>query len=742
MSIESKFRRQPLSALVALVFGASAGFAHAADTATPGPTTVPVDAGSTSTPTASAAQTPTADAPSHVLAPVHVEGKGNTSYVSKASVGGKEERSLKEIPGSVSVITQERIKEQNLVTVADALNQTPGITVIANDTTQSQYWSRGYALGLMNDGIPTYGALSGYQQLDLAVYERVEVLRGPSGLFQGSADLGGSVNLVRKRGQDAAAVESSFTVGSWNQYRGVVDVTGPLSEDKTVRGRAVVVAQNRHYFYDHTHNEKYVAYGDLDWDITPSDTVSLALTYQNDITQSPYMGLPASAVNGALLSVSRSTSPYPEWTHYHWDTKDVAIDYEHRFTSEWKLRARLLSRDQGFYFKDSYPTEGVSAAGTLPYARRVYDYEYHRDAADLFVAGKFALLGRKHELIAGYNFDRYTYDYEGAKASSITGVPFGATYLVPNFFTAYNLAGDSSTEQTGLYTQVRLSLADPLTAVIGGRLSNFYAKSRSATPSTLGGTPWKSGARTNDEFTPNGALVYDLTKDISAYLGYAEIFVPTNSLNARDEVLEPRRGEQYELGTKGEFFDGKLIASVALFKLDDVNRVYGPLKNPVNNKDYYVNMGKVEAKGWDAEVSGSPARGWNLQAGYTRLDTTYVRDKNNQGLNWDTWEPRHTFKFWGTHDFSEGKLTGLSVGLGSNIVSGSMANNGSASIRRQGGYAVWNAYANYPIAHNLSLQFNANNLFDKTYYTRLGGTNTYNTYGDPRNFSLTLRARF
>ena len=740
MSIESKFRRQPLSALVALVFGASAGFAHAADTVTPAPTTAPADTNGANTPTTPAAQTPaaSADAPTHVLTPVHVEGKGNTSYVSKASVGGKEERSLKEIPGSVSVITQERIKEQNLVTVADALIQTPGITVIANDTTQSQYWSRGYSLGLMNDGIPTYGALSGYQQIDLAILERVEVLRGPSGLFQGSSDLGGSVNLVRKRGQDTTALESSVTLGSWNQYRAVADVTGPLNEDKTVRGRAVVVAQNRHYFYDRTHNEKYVAYGDLDWDITPSDTVSLALTYQNDITQSPYSGLPASAVTGALLNVSRSTNPYPDWTHYHWDTKDVIAEYEHRFNSDWKLRARLISRDQGFYFKDSYPTDGVSATGTLPYARRAYDYEYHRDAADLFVAGKFALLGRTHELIAGYNFDRYTYDYEGVKASAVNGVPFGSPNLVPNFFSAYNLAGDSSTEQTGFYTQLRLSLADPLTAVVGGRLSDYYAKSRSGTPATVAATFWKSGAKTNDEFTPNGALVYDVSKNISAYLGYAEIFVPTSSLKANGQPLDPRRGEQYELGSKGEFFDGKLIASLAVFRLNDVNRAYADAANP----GFYLNRGKVESKGWEAEVSGSPARGWNLQAGYTRLDTIYAVDKNNQGLNWDTWEPRHTFKFWGTHDFSEGKLTGLSVGLGSNIVSGSMANNGTASIRRQGGYAVWNAYASYPIAHNLSLQFNANNLFDRTYYTRLGGTNTYNTYGDPRNFSLTLRAKF
>jgi outer membrane receptor for ferric coprogen and ferric-rhodotorulic acid len=119
-------------------------------------------------------------------------------YTSEAvSVASKESVKPREIPQSVSVITKERIEDQGLVTVEDALNQVTGVTVLPNDTQQGVYLSRGFHMNVTNDGVPAYNALSGVQQLDLAIYERVEVLRGPAGLFQGTGDPGGTVNLVR-----------------------------------------------------------------------------------------------------------------------------------------------------------------------------------------------------------------------------------------------------------------------------------------------------------------------------------------------------------------------------------------------------------------------------------------------------------------------------------------------------------------------------------------------------------------
>ena len=115
-------------------------------------------------------------------------------------------------------------------------------------------------------------------------------------------------------------------------------------------------------------------------------------------------------------------------------------------------------------------------------------------------------------------------------------------------------------------------------------------------------------------------------------------------------------------------------------------------------------------------------------------------DKNNAGMRWEFWEPRHNLKLWGMRHFESGPLQGLSVGLGVSAFSKTASS--ASSPRRQGGYAVASLMARYRINSHWDVQLNANNLFDRTYYTRLGGLGTYNTYGDPRNFQLTLRAQF
>lgn len=666
-----------------------------------------------------------------------VTGKAIDSYASDASVGGKEVVTMREIPQSVSVITQQRIADQKLVTVADALNQVIGISVISNDTTQSQYRSRGYSLGVSHDGVPSYNALSGYQQIDLAAYERVEVLRGPAGVFSGTGDPGGVVNLVRKRAKKDFAVSGSVSVGSWSNRAAQADVTGALNEDGSVRARAVVSLNDREYFYARSDTRKWMAYGTVEWDITPASTLSVAATVQDDKTNVPFSGLPA-WTTGGLLKVSRSTNPYPDWNRYEWHTEDLLAELTHRFDNRWTATLRLNRREQTFFFKDGYPTTGVNpVTGTLNYARRERDYEYEREAVDVFLSGPFALFGREHRALVGYNRDSLLTSWAGVNASAVTNVPFGRWDLVGDFDLPYNLGAQNDTRQSGFYGQLRLSLADPLTVLVGARVSDFRVRTRNVAPAAP--TSWVTSTnKTDGELTPYAGVVFDLNKQISLYGSHAEIFVPQTQLKTGGGTLDPRVGRQYEVGAKGAFFEGALNASLAFFNLRDQNRAYADPSNP----GFFLNRGEVESKGWEVEVVGSPAPGWEVQAGYTRLETRYLKDRNNQGLAFDTWEPRHMIKLWGVKRFSEGTLAGWSIGAGANAYSGTKAGNGTSAVRSQGRFAVVNAVLSYRIDKYLILSLNANNLFDTHYYTRLGGLNTYNTYGDPRNFALTLRAQY
>jgi outer membrane receptor for ferric coprogen and ferric-rhodotorulic acid len=670
------------------------------------------------------------------------ETDGTGSYTTPAvTIAGKIPLPLKEIPNSVSVITRQQMDDQNMVTVENALRQATGVTVISNDSSQSQYHARGYALEVQNDGTPAYSGLSGYQQFDLDIYDRIEIFRGPAGLLQGSGAPSGTVNLVKKSPHNEFAASGTVSVGSWDNYRGSLDVTGPLTPNRALRGRMVLSGQDRDFYFDRAHDRKWLTYGVLEYDITPRTTASASVTYQNDDSPT-FSGLPAYS-DGRFLSVSRKTNVYPDWGTYLWTTLELATKVEHRFANDWVASARFSKRDQSFFFKDAYPTTGVDPSTlAMTYARREYDYDYDRYAADIFTSGPFKLFGRTHNLLFGFNYDRFEYKYKGGTADKVTGVSLfnPGTEITDEPSITYTRGGKSRTLQTGYYGQIRYKLFDPLTVVFGGRFTDFDADSRSVPPSTA--TNWKQGAKATREFTMSGGLIYDLTKNTTLYFSYSDIFVPQSQLKYSGEPLDPRTGRQYEIGTKGEFFGGNLNTALAGFLIRDQDRSY---EDP-DHSNYYLNAGEVESRGFEAEIAGSPLPGWDITASYTFLETEYLKATTNEGKPISNWYPKHTFKLWSNYHVTRGFFNGLSLGGGVNVYS-STKQNGSATatapnIRVQDAYAIVNMQIGYKLNKHLSATLSVNNLFDEKYYTRIGGLNTYNYYGDPRNLMFTMRATY
>lgn len=658
---------------------------------------------------------------------------GNSYAAPAVTVAGKIPLAPREIPNSVSVITRQQMDDQNMSTVWDALNQATGVTAVSNDGSQAQFHARGYALEVMNDGMPAVSALSGYQQFDLAIYDRVEVLRGPAGLLQGSGAPSGTVNLVKKRPTENLTAYVVASAGSWKNYRTEADISGPLSPDKALRGRAVVSLQDRGFYYDRGHDNKWLGFGTLEYDFSPRTTLQVSLVNQYAKTPS-FSGLPA-YTTGQFLSVPRSTNVYPDWNRTWWKTEELATELQHRFDNQWLATIKLSRRDQRFYFKDSYPSTGVTPGTmTMTYARREADYRYHRDAADFFVSGPFNLFGRTHNLLVGYNFDRLQYDYDRGTASNVTNVVLGNPASVPEPSVVHTIGGESDTWQQGIYSQLRLKVADPATLVFGGRHSDYYSRTRGVAPSAQ--TGWTPGAVAKGQFTPYTGLVYDLTKSLTLYGSYADIFVPQTQVTAGGNTLDPRVGRQYEVGAKTELLDGKLNATAALFNIRDRNRAYADPDNP----GYYLPLGLAESKGIETEVVGKLAPGWDVSAGYTYLTTKYLTiAASSLGNPLSFWYPRNTLKLWTNYRFVDGDLKGFSVGGGLNSASKS-ASGTSPTDREQGGYAVVNLQVGYQIDKTYSASFSVNNVFDRSYYTRVGGTNTYNTFGEPRNYLLTLRA--
>ena len=214
-------------------------------------------------------------------------------------------------------------------------------------------------------------------------------------------------------------------------------------------------------------------------------------------------------------------------------------------------------------------------------------------------------------------------------------------------------------------------------------------------------------------------------------------------LDAAGNNLKPITGSTYEVGLKGELFNGRANTSFALYKVKQKNRRVEDIASGASCRDDYYcykDDGRVSSQGFDAEISGELARGWNLFAGYTYNQNTYERDINNQGLDFNTYTPRHLLRIWTTYQFP-GDLSAFTVGGGVDAQSDSYRKIGAVNITAPG-RAVWSSYVRYQINKQWQASVNFNNMFDKTYYTSIGNMVNSSHYGDPRNVMLTLRGNF
>lgn len=646
-----------------------------------------------------------------------------------ATVGGKSPVPLREIANSVSVITRERMEDQNLTDVDHAMAWVTGVETRPNDGAQSQYYARGFALPIMNDGMPSYDSASGYQQFDLAMYDRIEVLRGPAGLMQGSSEPSGSINLVRKRPTDTPQASMTASAGSWNNYRTTADVSTPLTDDKTLKGRFAAAFTDRDFYYDDAHSQKWFGYGILEYTPNPDWTFDYSVAYQSDDNQ-PLGGLPTYS-DGQPIDFSRSANTNTPWTWSEWVTHEEKLEAERRFSNGWTAKVGGSWREQTFAWKDGYAAGVNRATNTANYTLRDRDYVYYRKAADASVEGPFKLFGREHSLLLGTNIDIFNSQGDWGNNRTVNGVNIFNTGGVPEPNLVHTEGTETRTTQYGQYGQLRFRAFDPLLLIVGGRNTSFDSKNRAMTASQWG--IWKQGAKAMNEFVPYAGAVLDITKETSVYGSYSEIFVPQTAMTVSGSVLPPRKGWQTEVGVKNDFLDGKLSATLAAFVVRDTNRA---ITDPANT-NYSIAAGEVESKGWETEVTGAPVDGLKLTAGYTYLTTQYANSGSNTGTTFQTWMPRHSFKTWGVYSFGEGSgLDGFSLGAG--IIAKSQTYSTSTQLH-QNAYAVVDAQIGYQLNENLAVTLTGTNLFDNEYWAKML-TSTNNLYGEPRAFVLAIKA--
>lgn len=675
------------------------------------------------------------------------EGSGSYTSGSTSTATGLP-LSIRETPQSVSVITRQRMDDQGLNELTDVVRQTPGLTLSqggGNGGDSSNIYSRGFQVeNYQIDGLQILD--SNYdnpaQSNDMVLYDRVEVIRGATGLTNGVGTPGATLNMIRKR--PTAELQSSVTVkgGSWDYRRTELDVGGPLTASGNLRGRVVGAYQENGSYVDRLDQRKQVFYGVIEADISEDTLLTFGLDSQSDDYDGhARSGLPLFNNDGTRTHWDDSDSAAADWAYSKRSAVSGFAILEHNLTERWKAKLTLNQRRSEYDEFSGYAGGGnpdpASGYGVVFYANR-WKAKPVQNSFDLNLAGNFDLFGLQHDAIIGYSQQKTDYNtpaYTWWRPFPVIDNIYtwnGNTPAKPDL-QAYGRI-DFSEEQDAAYASTRLRATEDLSLILGARLIDWNNK---VITEYYDGTPTDISDRSETGVvTPFAGVVYDLDQHWSLYASYTSIFKPQDYKTLDGAYIDPLEGVGYEVGSKAAFFDDRLNLGLALYQIEQDNLAVALTNQyaPDGSQAYRAESG-TKTRGFEVEVSGEVAADWQLSASFSR---NIVQDSDGNTLNSNI--AQNTAKLFTSYTLRS-LGNGLTFGGGVNWQSEIYSDNvGPARDQRftQGDYALVDAFARYPLTEQLSATLNLNNLLDEEYYSSTSSS----YYGAPRNATLGLRMEF
>lgn len=649
--------------------------------------------------------------------------------------------SQRETPQSISIVTRAQIEDFQLNDVNALLATVPGVNVQAVETDRIQYSARGFDIQTFQvDGIGLPFAFEIQTgSIDTAIYDHIEVVRGAPGLLSSTGNPSAVVNFIRKRPVKRLQASGGVQYGSFENKRVDGDVSVPLVEGGALRGRVVGAYLDTDSYLDRYRLRRWTGYGIVEADLGAATTLSAGYGHQDHQTRGAMWGaLPLYYTDGSRIDLDRSANTGPSWAGWNVVDRQIFSDLTHDFGNGWNSRITLVRRainedDQLFYVygnPDRATGEGVFS---YPGAFRARTRNLTLDA---YVAGKLSLFGRDHEVMFGVNraAQRYrqysSYDFATIGVALPLATLFDGNFQRPAFPAAYDLSLDTHTRRETGYGLVRLSLADPLKVMLGGNI----------TRATSDGFSY--GAPTNYKRTrvlPFVGATLDVASNISAYASYATIFNPQTQVDVNRRLLDPIEGNNVEVGLKGEWNEGRLTASIALFQARQNNTAELAGFDTTIGQSVYRGV-DARSQGVEFEFGGELVAGLQATGGYTLLR---LRDEGGGSVR--TFVPRSTARL--NFTYSPPALQAVKLGASLRYQSRIYLEPGSVSVTTgapirvtQPQYALIDLLARYDLDRHLSLSVNLRNVTNVKYIEALNYDQGY--FGAPRSILATLSVRY
>ena len=685
----------------------------------------------------------------------------NQDYVlPNATSGTKTDTPIMETPLNVQVISKQVMKDQQVVTLNDALKNVSGVTTTSQtaDTGGGNQMNnvtfiRGFSSEtFFRDGFRLqYGGAS----REMANIESVEVLKGPAAILYGMVEPGGMVNVVTKKPLATPYYAATQQFGSYNLYRTTLDATGPLTKDDTLLYRANLSYQNSGSFRDFAGKEDVFFAPVLTWNISPKTQANFELEYNHQHLGMDTTFIPL--VNNTLLHIPRNQN-YGEYSPAVSETIYGGFNWSHQFNDNWSVKNRFsvnqMRNDMNHYvFPFSSDTTNVSRFIMVD-KRQINTYATNLDVTGHFDTGKL-----KHTLLLGgdfyntdfaynraYNMDP-SYNIDFSTINIYNPVHPGTPFTSP-IYPLYS--ADSGSDQFGAYIQDQIKLPYNLHVMGGIRYQNIRLRNKTVYAQNFGGgvsdTPSSA-----DAVTPRVGILWQPQNWLSLYANYVESFGANYGNIYPTTPVPPTSAEQYEGGIKTEFFGGRLRATLAYYDLTKTNVATADPAHP----GFSLVTGAVRSRGPELDIQGEILPGWNVIGTYSNTDIRALKTNDTYpaagSRYWGV--PSNMGSLWNTYDFQQEALHGLKIGGGVTLRDSQLAYNSTDPNFSIPGYTTVDLLAAYSLKigkSKVTAQLNVNNLFDKYYYTSLymtpDPTNQYNSayanFGAPRTFMGSINIQY
>lgn len=723
------------------------------------------------------------------LQEVEVIGRKESSYKNTNSfIGTKTASALKEVPQSVGYVTKELILDQGATTVNEVVKNISGVN---QNSSYNDFSIRGFrATGNRNSGNLLNGMraqTSLWKQSSLANIERVEVIKGPASALFGNAAPGGVINRVTKKPLFENKNSITVGVGSWNTLKTYGDFTGPLNPKKTLLYRLNLGYEKTDSFRDLQGSESIIAAPSFSYIPNEKTHINVDFVYQNfngkiDRGQS----VPADG-NVYSTPISRSLSAANDFLKEN--TLNTTIALTHKFSDHISLNAIYLNSS---YSEDMlehtqanlYYKQIGNGANAFRYAdpnkvmmtanqRKRY---FANNSFNTYFNFNFNTGILKHKLLVGYD---YFISEQKAGSSSISAQGYlskDKTKVVNTYTTTANvLAGSVLTPTTNVPV---FDLYDPIAGNAYKDISKYIWKQNTLNPyeeyshgvyvqeqidisivklliglrqewftEILNKETTKEISRQTSAFIPRMGLVVEASENINLYSTWVKGFQPqgANIQSDPDRYGGPfdyMKSELYEVGLKTEWFNKRLNATLAIFKITQENSLEQSPK--AGKADWRVPVDE-ESNGFELDVAGQILPNFSVVANYAYTDARIVKLKEEgaiKDLNVQRPStPRHAANLWTKYIFENGSLKGLGAGIGVSYASERLGQVGRrATAASYPDYTLLNAVLYYKVK-DVQLQLNVNNVLNRTYWIS-GYDNLRNFPGAPRNINASVTYRF